>query len=160
MKTLILSILIIILSSCSNSDQKIDQYCQDLNVLFIKEAVIKSNLANIETTRTVEGGPYQRQVVSSCQKGFCQISLDKREPMLKYAPHHPDANKQGYVPYPNMNLSEEKEEYDKWLRVFEQVQAAAPVEKDFFLNNPKAENCFNKYPLVNEKLNFKKYLSR
>lgn len=36
----------------------------------------------------------------------------------------------------------------------------APVKNSFFLKDEKAYKCFEKYPFVNEKLNFRKYLGR
>ncbi|RLA64133.1 MAG: flagellar basal body rod protein FlgC [Epsilonproteobacteria bacterium] len=89
---------------------------------------ISSNIANAQTTRTVEGGPYRRKEVvygaMPASKSFSEIlegelgetaqkvqavevvSTD-RPPIFKYEPGHPDANEQGYVAYPNINVMEE-----------------------------------------------------
>lgn len=88
-------------------------------------AVISSNIANAQTTRTKGGGSYKRQEVLFKEKDqFSQIlngemerqvkgvvadiivSRD-RSPIFKYEPEHPDANSQGYVAYPNINIMEE-----------------------------------------------------
>lgn len=90
--------------------------------------VINSNLANMHTTRTSEGGPYVRKDVvfaaKSAASGFSDVlqdqikdSLngvsvvgvinDEKPPLLKYDPDHPDADKKGYVRLPNINLMEE-----------------------------------------------------
>ncbi len=86
--------------------------------------VVSSNLANINTTRTPEGGPYRRkQVVVGAvpvQESFGSILADRvREPQVLgivedqsefkkvYDPSHPDANAQGYVSLPNVNLMQE-----------------------------------------------------
>lgn len=86
--------------------------------------VAASNLANAQTTQTVEGGPYRRRdvVVSSvdapgaAQTPFAQsvrgvavtqIAPDTQPPRLEYDPGHPQANAQGYVAYPNINPVEE-----------------------------------------------------
>jgi flagellar basal-body rod protein FlgC len=86
---------------------------------------IASNLANARTTRTAEGGPYKRldpvfeavplenmgvvnplgNAVSAVRVN--QVQQDKRDPMLVYEPGHPDADKDGYVRYPNVNVVEE-----------------------------------------------------
>ncbi|MCB0353570.1 MAG: flagellar basal body rod protein FlgC [Bdellovibrionales bacterium] len=84
--------------------------------------VLASNIANAETTRTPEGGPYKRrdvvQVAQSIQSNFSSVldrmSLmrpsiaavveDQSDPKLVYKPGHPDANDQGYVAYPNVNV--------------------------------------------------------
>jgi len=85
---------------------------------------ISSNLANINTTRTPSGGPYQRKdVVFTAvneNDSFDNILQDKvksvkieeiiedsRPFKFVYDPYHPDANKEGYVAYPNINLVEE-----------------------------------------------------
>ncbi len=89
---------------------------------------ISSNIANAQTTRTAEGGPYRRKEVvfgsEPARDSFADIlegELDEqaqnvhatevissnRPPIMKYEPDHPDANEQGYVAYPNINVMEE-----------------------------------------------------
>ncbi len=81
-----------------------------------------ANLANAETTRTPEGGPYKaRHVVQSAQDVpgsfsdalermtlkrpvVSQVIEDSSEPRKVYQPGHPDADAQGYVAYPNINV--------------------------------------------------------
>jgi flagellar basal-body rod protein FlgC len=91
-------------------------------------AAISSNIANAETTRTAEGGAYRRKEVvfgsEPARDTFSEIlegELDEkaqtvhatevistnRPPILKYNPSHPDANEQGYVAMPNINVMEE-----------------------------------------------------
>lgn len=86
--------------------------------------VISSNLANAETTRTAEGGPYRRkQVILRAQssQGFEQhmdtavqgvsvegIQADTTSPTQRvYDPGHPDSDGAGYVELPNVNVLEE-----------------------------------------------------
>lgn len=84
--------------------------------------VLASNIANAETTRTPEGGPYKRrdvvQIARSLKSHFSStldraslfrpkiqaIVSDNSAPKLVYQPGHPDANKEGYVAYPNINM--------------------------------------------------------
>ena len=84
--------------------------------------VLASNVANAETTRTEEGGPYKRrdvvQIARTEQSSFSNVldrlSLsrpsiaavlaDQKEPKLVFQPGHPDANKDGFVAYPNINV--------------------------------------------------------
>jgi flagellar basal-body rod protein FlgC len=82
--------------------------------------VIASNLANLETTRTENGGPYRRKMVVMSTKpveGFDQVLSSRLEgvkiddiveddaPFMKvYNPGHPDADEQGYVLKPNVDL--------------------------------------------------------
>src|SRR3954465_7940050 len=82
---------------------------------------ISSNIANINTTSTPEGGPYRRKdvVFESMPetRNFGEIltaapdrnlervqvtdvSVDRGQPLLKYEPNHPDADENGYVAYP------------------------------------------------------------
>lgn len=74
-----------------------------------------SNMANANTTRTAEGGPYKRQspvfqqILAGENKGgvrIVDIAKDDRV-MLRFEPSHPDANEEGYVAYPNINPIEE-----------------------------------------------------
>lgn len=89
---------------------------------------ISSNIANAETTRTEEGGPYKRKdaVLTATQdkESFGEIlqnQLDQQvqgvlvddihedtaPPRMVYNPNHPDANEEGYVAMPNVNTVEE-----------------------------------------------------
>ena len=87
--------------------------------------VTTSNLANAQTTRTEEGGPYQRRdpifQSNPMQPGSFGASLndamqsvmvpeivkDQDPPRLVFDPTHPDANDEGYVSMPNVNMVEE-----------------------------------------------------
>jgi flagellar basal-body rod protein FlgC len=90
--------------------------------------VISSNLANIHTTRTSEGGPYRRREVvfasqvvepafsevlnAELEKKLQEVEVvdivvDPRPPKMVYDPRHPDANPQGYVGMPDINVMEE-----------------------------------------------------
>ncbi len=80
--------------------------------------VIASNIANIHTTRTADGGPYKRQFAvllskevenSPIERGVIvnRVVTDNSPPKLVYDPEHPDADKDGYVAYPNIDLVRE-----------------------------------------------------
>ena len=157
-------LILILLSGCAHhkkaSDKEIDQYCQDLNILYQKIAVITSNIANINTTRTAKGGPYERQVATNCQNGICEIKNDGLSPMLKYQPKHPDADKNGYVAYPNIILAEEQADNLRWSRVYETVISNSPVPSNFFFKDKRAKSCFSKYPALKESLDYSEYLGR
>jgi flagellar basal-body rod protein FlgC len=86
---------------------------------------IASNLANAQTTRTAAGGPYKRvdpvfeavaldkmRALSPSERSVSlvqvsQIVQDQRPGHMVYSPGHPDANKDGYLEYPNVNIVEE-----------------------------------------------------
>ena len=87
---------------------------------------ISSNLANMETTRTPDGGPYRKRevVFQTSRQGFAE-ALDSRmrdaaqgvevayiqasdwPPRMVYNPGHPDADENGQVAMPDINLMEE-----------------------------------------------------
>ena len=90
--------------------------------------IISMNLANVKTTRTAEGGPYRRKSVymaaAEVDNPFSKtmqdtlgrelrgvrvegIAIDKRPLKMVYEPGHPDANNDGYVAYPDINVVEE-----------------------------------------------------
>ena len=75
---------------------------------------ISSNVANAKTTRTKEGGAYTSKVATFGENydeklgmlGVKTISIEEdKSPMRKlYEPNHPDADNQGYVEYPNVDM--------------------------------------------------------
>ena len=91
--------------------------------------VLVENIANADTTRTAEGGPYRRRDVvfqsqgaespfsSVFQNQFAgaanngvavsDIVVDNSEPDRRYMPGHPDADKDGYVAFPRINPAED-----------------------------------------------------
>ena len=144
----------------SPTHREVDNYCQDLNVLYQRKNVINNNIANIETTRTIEGGYYKRKIVQNCQKGICEIVNDETPPLLKYEPKHPDANKNGYVAYPNINLEQEKADQLHWKNVYNIVIANSPVPKGFFFKDKRAATYFQKYPMLKAELDYSEYLGR
>ena len=79
--------------------------CQQLENLKTEVNVIASNLANVDTTRTPDGGPYQRQIWL-CEEGKCKVDLDTSF-ITRHLPGHIDADKEGNVKFPNINVKEE-----------------------------------------------------
>jgi flagellar basal-body rod protein FlgC len=91
--------------------------------------VIAENIANVSTTRTENGGPYRRKIVTFQEKqlkagvpSFKHILKDstaaymgngvkvtkvsedtETDFIMAYDPSHPDADENGYVRYPNVN---------------------------------------------------------
>ncbi len=115
---------------------------------------ISSNLANIETTRTPEGGPYRRKdlVITALplENDFGQsltremqsninrvvvtdIVEDQEEPRLEYQPNHPDANELGYVAKPNINLMSEMVDLMTATRSYEANVTAINAAKNMAL---------------------------
>jgi flagellar basal-body rod protein FlgC len=118
---------------------------------------ISSNIANINTTRTPEGGPYRRKDVvfesmpdvkdfgtvlgaydprSQVQRvQVTDVVSDKKAPLLKYEPDSPDANEEGYVAYPNINLMEEMTNMIQATRSYEANVSALQSAKDMAMSS-------------------------
>lgn len=79
---------------------------------------IASNLANAHVTRTPEGGPYQRQV-AVVQDGEVVNVADPRPGRQTYDPGHPDADANGFVTEPNVNMESELVDLMVVRRLFE-----------------------------------------
>ncbi len=115
--------------------------------------VISMNLANVKTTRTPEGGAYHRKSVSFAAapvfnpfdkemenadnrelKGVIVrgIVADKRPQKKVHEPGHPDADKDGYVTYPDINVVEEMANMITTMRSYEaNVQAIQDTKAMF-----------------------------
>ncbi len=142
----------------------------------VRQNVISSNLANAETTRTKEGGPYKRQFVilrenktepeqrfvfgSDKMQGFtthdnhmpipapgmpidkdhvgsgvevASIEQDQTPAKLVYDPSHPDANAQGYVAMPNVNVVQEMTDMITATRSYEASVTAMNSTKSMLM---------------------------
>jgi len=117
---------------------------------------INSNIANVNTTRTPEGGPYRRKDVvlesmpdarsfgeiltTQPQKDIervqvTDVTVDRKAPLMKYEPDHPDANEDGYVAYPNINLMEEMANMIMTTRAYEANVSAMNATKDMAMTS-------------------------
>ncbi|HEY3400178.1 MAG TPA: flagellar basal body rod protein FlgC [Geothrix sp.] len=98
----------------------------------LRVQLIASNIANSETTRTKEGGPFRRKdaVFQSQDLGFSgalaaagvKVSAihTSQEPFLtRFEPGHPDADADGVVSYPNVNPVEEMVNLTEASRAYE-----------------------------------------
>jgi len=84
--------------------------------------VISSNIANLNTTRTSEGGPYQRQELI-CTDNGCEI-IKNQKFISKLEPAHPDADEYGYVEYPDIKLMDEMSNLIDLTRDYEEIVAS------------------------------------
>ena len=158
-------VAVLILLHCSvsiagNNNDRLDQFCQDLNIVLTKTAVINLNIQNAETTRTAEGGPYVRKVLDNCSEGICRIVKDNSLPIHKFDPRHPDANDKGYVPYPNININEELDELTQLKRIKAAIMENKPFKSKDLLENKKMKHCFSKYSYIDKHFNYRKFLDR
>lgn len=115
---------------------------------------INSNIANAQTTRTAEGGPYRRKEVvfgsepardsfSEILEGEVDVEAQEvhvtdvinsnKPPILKYDPTHPDANKEGYVAMPDINIMIEMADLLTTQRAYEANLKALKVTKNMAL---------------------------
>ena len=114
--------------------------------------LLVENLANAETTRTPEGGPYRRKdaIFSSDEMGsafsselqaqlggenltgvkVAGISVDTSAPEKRYLPGHPDADAQGYVTMPKVNPAEDMVDLMGANRSYQANVAAMSAVKD------------------------------
>ncbi|HUO25942.1 MAG TPA: flagellar basal body rod protein FlgC [Candidatus Aquilonibacter sp.] len=114
--------------------------------------VVASNLANSETTRTYQGGPYQREhvifaarrpwslpfgqqlatMVDFSARGVqvAGVIRDPTPPIRRYDPGHPDADAQGYVLSPAINPIEEEVNLMGAARSYEANISAALATKN------------------------------
>jgi flagellar basal-body rod protein FlgC len=112
--------------------------------------LLVQNLANAETTRTPDGGPYRRQdaifttasvsspfssVLDSEVQGaqgvaVSEIVTDTRDPERRYLPGHPDADADGYVAFPRVNPAEDMVDLLGAARTYEANVAAIGAVKD------------------------------
>lgn len=119
---------------------------------------IASNIANVQTTRTEEGGPYRRRITTFAQNDQwyrfdkllneeklklgvtdkshlipeeaallkdrltgvnAETEISQEEPNMVFDPTHPDANGEGYVAYPNINIVAEMTDLIAAQRAYE-----------------------------------------
>jgi flagellar basal-body rod protein FlgC len=100
--------------------------------------VTSSNIANIQTTRGPDGGPYKRMdpVFASVDLGggvagveVEAVEADQSAPRQVFDPAHPDANEDGYVAMPNINLVEEMVNMITAQRAYEANASAIDITK-------------------------------
>lgn len=127
----------------------IDAAASGMTAERLRMDVISNNIANANTTRTAGGGAYCRQMVvfepRSGQASFGQlfsralntgngvrvtrIANDNAPPKLVYDPNHPDANREGYVEMPNVNIVAEMVDMITASRAYEANVAAVNAAK-------------------------------
>lgn len=105
----------------------------------VRIEVIASNLANAQTTQTAEGGPFVRKDVvfgsvelddGSVGVDVAGIVPDPSEGPRIYAPGHPDADTDGYLRLPNVNVMTEMVDLMSAVRAYEASVTAAESARD------------------------------
>lgn len=114
--------------------------------------LLAENLANAQTTRTPEGGPYRRKdavfesATGTANSFASHLAVAMSEPLvgvrvgeiienqdavdLRYEPHHPDADAEGYVRFPKVNPAEELVNLQSAARAYEANIAAMTTAKE------------------------------
>lgn len=104
----------------------------------MKMDTISSNIANVNTTRTKEGGPYKRKEVTfeemlkgNESAGVKVTGIKEHQENLQkvYNPEHPDADADGYVTMPNVNLLDEMVSLIEAQRTYEANATALKASK-------------------------------
>ena len=124
--------------------------------------VLAQNIANAETTRTPEGGPYRRrhvvfkaepQPVSGFQAVLArvqspsgssvppdvqgvrvsEVSVDNTPPERRYLPSHPDANAEGYVDFPPFNPVEDMVDLTAGVRSYQANLAVVSAVREMII---------------------------
>jgi flagellar basal-body rod protein FlgC len=113
--------------------------------------LLVENLANAETTRTPQGGPYRRKdVVFTSERqvspfssvfraqlgdsvtgvAVSEVIEDTREPVKRHMPGHPDADADGYVAFPRINPAEDMVDLMSAARGYQANVSAMSAIKD------------------------------
>jgi flagellar basal-body rod protein FlgC len=118
--------------------------------------LLTENLANAETTRTPDGGPYRRKDVVFQAGGAAspfssalndamstepagvsvsEIVTDQGDPEQRYLPSHPDAGPDGYVAFPRINPAEEMVNLMNASRSYQANVASMSAVKDMIVHS-------------------------
>jgi flagellar basal-body rod protein FlgC len=116
----------------------------------MRAELLTENLANAETTRTPEGGPYRRkdavfetapatspfssvfnaQMQAGGGVAVSEVVTDNSAPERRFMPGHPDADADGYVAFPHINPAEDMVDLMGASRNYEANVAAIGAVKD------------------------------
>ncbi len=127
-----------------------DAVASGLTAQRLRMDVIAGNIANVNTTRTPEGGPYRQKTVlfqealdqalslpfstGSASSGVKVAGIVESDepPMMVYQPEHPDADEQGYVAMPNVNIVHEMTDMISATRAYEANLMTMNMAKSMF----------------------------
>lgn len=131
----------------------IDTSASGLTAERLRMDVISNNIANVNTTRTKDGGPFrrelpifearhpagrwpfqEREMPQRIGNGVRVVSVMKDQSPFKlvYDPNHPDADKDGYVRMPNVNITHEMVDMITATRAYEANVTCVNSAKDMF----------------------------
>lgn len=142
----------------NNLFSSIDTSASGLTAQRLRMDIIAGNIANVDTTRTPEGGPFKRQLVVFASKSdvtfrkfpflpmkiktkmdspgdgvkVLEVMKDPSPPRLREEPGHPDANENGMVAYPNIDVVKEMVDMISASRAYEANVTAINSAKSMF----------------------------
>ena len=110
----------------------------------MKLDVASTNIANVNTTRTAEGGPYKKKTVEISEnlrqaQGTNKITsagvkvtniAEDNTTKLTYDPTNPDADANGYVEMPNVNMADEMVDMIQAMRTYEANVSSTEANKN------------------------------
>lgn len=134
----------------------IDISSSGLTAQRLRMDIISNNIANVNTTRSKNGEPYRRQIPvfqergsgiqfkdillqkeadNQIQKGVRVVAIKEDQSPFKlvYNPDHPDANEDGYVKMPNVDIIREMVDLISASRAYEANVTAINSSKNIFL---------------------------
>jgi flagellar basal-body rod protein FlgC len=114
--------------------------------------IVAANMANAESTRTPQGGPFRRKMAVFSTAGasafrmllsgygrmagraaggvrLVQVAEDPTPPSMRYEPGHPDADASGFVAYPNINPIQEMVDLVGAVRAYQLNASAVAASK-------------------------------
>jgi flagellar basal-body rod protein FlgC len=109
----------------------------------LKLDVASNNISNVNTTRTAEGGPYKKETVEFSENlkqaeganylthagvKVTNIAQDNTT-KLTYDPDNPDANENGYVESPNVNMADEMVDMIQAMRTYQANVSSSEANK-------------------------------
>ncbi|SEM60691.1 flagellar basal-body rod protein FlgC [Ligilactobacillus sp. WC1T17] len=109
----------------------------------LKLDVASNNISNVNTTRTAEGGPYKKETVEFSENlkqaeganylthagvKVTNIAQDDTT-KLTYDPDNPDANENGYVEFPNVNMADEMVDMIQAMRTYQANVSSSEANK-------------------------------
>jgi flagellar basal-body rod protein FlgC len=119
---------------------------QGLTAQRVRLQTISANMANAKTTRTEEGGPYQRRVPvfqarpvddfgTTLEQALAgvevpEVTVSKSEGQRVYQPDHPDADEDGYVTYPDIDILAEMVDLMTTQRTYEANAKVVDVTRE------------------------------
>ncbi len=113
---------ILSLSAVAGASAPTPASCNRLLQIKTEISLSASNLVNVNTTRVPSGGPYKTQSLV-CRPDGCEVEHSEAVRTV-YEPEHPDANGDGLVAYPNIDLAQENARMKNLIQEYDAATAS------------------------------------